>query len=151
LSHFHHLHTVASTVPKNGDLNPYGIVVISSTAGRLQAGDVLISNFNNKKNLQRTGSTIFEITPCGPRPLFARITKSMLAGRCPGGAGLSTALTVLPGGWVVVGSTPSKSGQASAAKAGCLIVLGNRGRVREIFTGNGINGPWDATSISRGA
>jgi hypothetical protein len=151
LSHFHHLHTVGSTVPKNGDVNPYGIVVISSTAGRLHAGDVLISNFNNKKNLQGTGSTIVEITPGGHRTLFARITRPMLAGRCPGGAGLTTALTVLPGGWVVVGSTPSRTGQASAAKAGCLIVLNNRGRVSETFTGNGINGPWDATSVSRGA
>lgn len=151
LSHFHQLRTVASTVPKNGDVNPYGIVVISATAGRLQAGDVLISNFNNKKNLQGTGSTIVEITPGGHRTLFARITKAMLAGRCPGGAGLSTALTVLPGGWVVVGSAPSRTGQASTAKAGCLIVLGNRGKVRETFKGNGINGPWDATSASRGA
>lgn len=151
LSNLKHIHTVASTVPKNGDLNPYGIVVLSSTQGRLQAGDVLISNFNNKKNLQGTGSTIVEITPGGHRTQFARITAAMLAGRCPGGAGLTTALTVLPGGWVVVGSTPSRTGQASAAKAGCLIVLGDRGRVRETFTGNGINGPWDATSISRGA
>jgi hypothetical protein len=151
LSNFKHISTIGSTVPKNGDVNPYGIVVISATAGRLQAGDVLISNFNNKKNLQGTGSTIVEITPGGHLTQFARITKAMLAGRCPGGAGLSTALTVLPGGWVVVGSTPSRNGQASTSRAGCLIVLGNRGRVRETFTGNGINGPWDATSVSRGA
>lgn len=151
LSKFKHIHTVASTVPKNGDLNPYGIVVISATAGRLSAGDVLISNFNNKKNLQGTGSTIVEITPGGQLTLFARITKAMLAGRCPGGAGLTTALTVLPGGWVVVGSTPSRNGQVSTSKPGCLIVLGNKGRVRETLTGNGINGPWDATSLSQGA
>jgi len=43
LSQFHQIRTVASTVPGNGDQNPYGIVVISSTVGRLRAGDVLIS------------------------------------------------------------------------------------------------------------
>src|SRR6202034_4845256 len=28
LSHFHHLRTIASTVPGNGDVNPYGIFVV---------------------------------------------------------------------------------------------------------------------------
>lgn len=150
LSQFSKISTIASTVPANGDINPYGIVVLSRNEGLLRAGNVLISNFNNKQNLQGTGSTIVQITPGGHRTLFATLTKAMLAGRCPGGAGLSTALTVLPGGWVVVGSTPSANGQVSTSSAGCLIVLGNHGRLRETLTGNGINGPWDATSISFG-
>ncbi len=151
LSHFHTISTIASTVPANGDQNPYGVVVIPATVGTEYAGNVLVSNFNNKKNLQGTGSTIVQVTPGGRVTLFARITSAMLAGRCPGGAGLTTALVILPGGWVVVGSTPSRNGQVATSSAGCLIVLGNRGRVRETFTGNGINGPWDATSFSWGA
>jgi hypothetical protein len=65
--------------------------------------------------------------------------------------GLSTALAVLPGGWVVVGSTPSANGQAATARAGCLIVLGPQGHVRETIAGHGINGPWDATAVSSGS
>jgi hypothetical protein len=147
----HTVRTIASTVPPTGDVNPYGTAVITRTSGRLTAGDVLISNYNDKANLQGTGSTIIEISPSGHRTLFARITTAMLPASCPGGVGLSTALAVLPGGWVVVGSAPSTNGQASTAKAGCLIVLGNQGRVREVFAGAAIDGPWDATAVSQGA
>jgi len=142
--------TIASTVPANGDVNPYGIVVIEHSAGRLHAGDILVSNFNDKANLQGTGSTIVEITPAGQRRVFARITKAMLPGSCPGGIGLSTALAVLPGGWVAVGSAPSANGQAATAKAGCLIFLNNLGQVAETMAGRSIDGPWDATAASHG-
>ncbi|MBV9451503.1 MAG: hypothetical protein JO345_37015 [Streptosporangiaceae bacterium] len=144
--------TIGSTVPSNGDVNPYGIVVLQHSAGRLHAGNVLVSNYNDKANLQGTGSTIVQITPRGKLSVFARITKAMLpsSGSCPGGIGLSTALVTLPGGWVVVGSAPSANGQAATAKAGCLIVLDNQGRLRETLHGDGINGPWDATAVSTG-
>ena len=148
LSHFSKLRTIASTVPHNGDLNPYGIFVITTSTGRLHSGDVLISNFNDKGNLQGTGSTIVEISPGGHRTLFARIQASKLPGPCPGGVGLTTALEVLPGGWVVVGSTPSTNGQAATAKAGCLIVLNSNGQVKETISGHGINGPWDSTAVA---
>jgi hypothetical protein len=147
---FTHLENIASTVPANGDVNPYGIVVVRHSQGRLQRGDVLVSNFNNMSNLQGTGSTIVQVSPSGRQTLFAQIAPSDLAGRCPGGAGLSTALTILQNGWVVVGSTPSANGMAATAKAGCLIVLDNQGRVRETISGHGINGPWDMTSVSFG-
>jgi hypothetical protein len=149
LAKFHQITTIGSTVPRNGDVNPYGTVVIRGSHGKLRNGDVLISNFNNKHNLQGTGTTIVELSPSGHRTLFAHIT-GRLPGACPGGVGLSTALAVLPGGWVAVGSTPSASGQAATAKAGCLIVLDNEGRVRETIAGHGINGPWDATALNRG-
>jgi len=38
--------TVASTVPANGDVNPYGIVSVPMSTGNLVAGDTLVSNFN---------------------------------------------------------------------------------------------------------
>ena len=47
--------TIASTVPKNGDINPYGIAVVPASVGKLHRGNVLISNFNAKSNLQGTG------------------------------------------------------------------------------------------------
>jgi hypothetical protein len=151
LSQFHKLTTIVSTVPANGDVNPYGIAVIGRSTGRLHAGNVLVSNFNAKSNLQGTGTTIVQISPSGHRTLFAHITRSMLPGRCPGGVGLTTALVELRAGWVIVGSTPSKNGQATTSKAGCLIVLDSAGQVRETIAGHGINGPWDATALDHGS
>jgi len=138
----------ASTVPKNGDQNPYGIFIVPQSTGRLHAGNILISNFNDGANLQGTGSTIVQITPDGHRTLFAEIDANKLPGPCPGGVGLTTALVVLPGGWVVVGSTPSTDGSLATSGAGCLIVLDRNGRVRETFSGPEINGPWDSTAVT---
>jgi hypothetical protein len=132
---------IASTVPQNGDINPYGVAVVQSSAGKLHQGNILISNFNAKSNLQGTGRTIVQISPGGQRTLFASI---------PGHVGLTTALVILPGGWVVVGNLPTSNGMAATAKAGSLIVLDNMGHVRETITGHGINGPWDATAVAMG-
>jgi hypothetical protein len=148
IGHFHKISTIASTVPHNGDVNPYGIVVIRRNEGKLQRGSVLISNFNNVKNLQGTGTTIVQVSPTGKRTTFAAINAKHLPGACPGGVGLTTALSVLHGGWVVVGSLPTTDGMSATAKAGCLLVLNNQGQVKETFSGNGINGPWDMTGIS---
>jgi hypothetical protein len=150
LGHFSKLRTIASTVPHNGDVNPYGIFVVRHSTGLLRAGNVVISNFNNKANLQGTGTTIVQISPTGHRTVFAHLDASKLPGACPGGVGLSTALVGLPGGWVVVGSVPSTNGMAATAKAGCLIVLNRWGHAVETFSGHGINGPWDSTAISHG-
>jgi len=150
IDEFHHINTVVSTVPKNGDQNPYGVFVVRQSTGRLHRGDVLVSNFNAKSNEQGTGKTIVEVSPSGHRTLFAHISNGQVAGRCPGGVGLTTALEVLNGGWVVVGSTPSSNGMAATAQAGCLIVLNRNGQVAETFHGHGINGPWDSTVAGRG-
>ena len=149
IGRFSHTSRVASTVPFNGDVNPYGVVVVDRSQGRLHRGDILVSNFNNSMNLQGTGSTIVEISPAGHRIVFAHITAASLPGHCPGGVGLTTAL-VLVHGWVIVGNLPSKNGQAATSSPGCLIVLNSSGKVRKIFSGHGINGPWDATVVARG-
>jgi hypothetical protein len=150
LSHFNTTSTVASTKPANGDLNPYGIVTVPTSTGALVRGDTLISNFNNSENLQGTGSTIVEISPSGVQSLFAQIEAKSLPGECPGGVGLTTALAILPGGYVVVGSLPTENGNAATAQAGCLIVLNNHGEPVETISGPPINGPWDMTAVSFG-
>jgi hypothetical protein len=150
IGQFSKLKTIASTVPGNGDVNPYGVAAVGLNRGKLRRGDILVSNFNNKANLQGTGTTIVQVSPGGQQTLFAHITRSELTGPCPGGVGLTTALAVLRGGWVVVGSTPSKNGNAATAKAGCLIVLDSHGTVRETISGNGINGPWDMAVLRKG-
>jgi hypothetical protein len=142
----HRTSVIASTVPGNGDVNPYGVAVIRRSTGDLFRGNVLVSNFNNKANVQGTGTTIVEITPSGKMFVFARISRHLRS--CPGGVGLTTALTVLRSGWVIVGSLPTKKGAVSGP--GCLIVLDRFGHVRETFKGGGINGPWDMGSLDLG-
>ena len=137
--------TIASTIPSNGDLNPYGVSRVPASTGALTKGNILVSNFNNSNNLQGTGTTIVQIAPTGAVTLFAQIDAKHLPGRCPGGIGLTTALVTLSKGWVIVGSLPTKDGTAATAKAGCLLVLNSNGRVVETFSGKQINGPWDMT------
>src|SRR5579872_635601 len=141
---------VASTVPANGDVNPYGVAVIPATAGSLTSGNILVSNFNNAANLQGTGTTIVQISPDGSMSQFAQIDAATLPGNCPGGVGLTTALVALKTGWVIVGSLPTTDGTSATAKAGCLIVLDSSGTVVETFSGHGINGPWDMTAWDGG-
>lgn len=76
---------VASRLPSNGDVNPYGIVRVPVTMGKLVAGNLLVSNFNNNLNQQGTGTTIVQITPGGTRTQFAKINAATLPGACPGG------------------------------------------------------------------
>jgi len=138
---------VASTVPGNGDINPYGIVQVKRSSGRLVAGNILISNFNASSNFQGTGTTIVQVAPDGTTTLFAGIDAGNLPGSCPGGVGLTTALVVLQSGWVIVGSLPTADGTSATAQAGCLIVLDNMGNPVETFSGGPINGPWDMTAL----
>jgi len=147
---FHTLSVVASTIPSNGDLNPYGLVVVQHSVGALVQGDALVSNFNNATNLQGTGTTIVEIAPNGTTKLFAQIDAKHLPEPCPGGVGLTTALVVLSKGWVIVGSLPTTDGTAATAKAGCLLVLNSHGQVVETLSGSPINGPWDMTALDHG-
>jgi hypothetical protein len=142
--------SIGSTVPTNGDVNPYGIVGVPRSVGSLVRGNLLISNFNNSENLQGTGTTIVQMTPSGNQSLFAQIDPSTLPGPCPGGVGLTTALAILPGGFVVVGSLPTTNGMAATAKAGCLIVLDSTGHVVQTISGPPIDGPWDMTAVSQG-
>src|SRR5438445_10440839 len=142
--------TIASTIPANGDVNPYGVAVVPSTAGSLTRGNILVSNFNNSANLQGTGTTIVQISPSGTVNLFAQINANSLPGPCPGGIGLTTALVALRSGWVVVGSLPTKDGTSATMQAGCLLVLDPMGNVVETVSGPPINGPWDMTAVDRG-
>jgi hypothetical protein len=149
---FTHNDTITSTVPSNGDVNPYGVAVVPTSTGSLVKGDVLVSNFNDAANQQGTGTTIVQVAPGSQQQtVFAQIDASKLPGPCPGGVGLTTALGILPGGWVVVGSLPTADGTSATAQAGCLIVINNKGKVAETIAGHGINGPWDMATVSAGS
>ena len=138
--------TVSSTIPANGDVNPYGVAIVPKSHGALTAGDVLVSNFNNAANQQGTGTTIVEISPGGHQKLFATIRPAKF-----GPVGLTTALVVLRSGWVIVGSLPTTDGTSATMQPGELFVLDASGKVREVIRGYGINGPWDATALDLGS
>jgi hypothetical protein len=141
---------IGSTVPPNGDVNPYGVVRVTKTVGNLTSGHILVSNFNDSQNLQGTGTTIMDIAPDGSLSVFAQVDPATLPGPCPGGVGLTTALAFLRTGWVIVGSLPTTNGMSATAQAGCLIVLDSTGTPVETFYGSLINGPWDMASFDDG-
>ena len=146
--------TLGSTVPGNGDVNPYGVAQVRRTIGKLRAGHILVSNFNNSGNFQGEGSTIVDMAPDGTMSVFAALNPNSLpnpvslpAGSCPGGIGLTTALVVLKQGWVIVGSLPTNNQGMTFTGSGCLIVLDRFGTPKETFYGSLINGPWDMTAF----
>ena len=145
-----HITVIGSTVPANGDVNPYGMAQVMHTVGKLTSGHILISNFNNATNAQGTGTTIVDVAPDGTQSLFAALDVKTLPSACPGGLGLTTALVVLNDGWVIVGSLPTTDGTSATAQRGCLIVLDSMGKPVETIFGSLINGPWDMTAHEGG-
>jgi DNA-binding beta-propeller fold protein YncE len=143
--------TRTSTVTDNGDLNPYAVVIAPVSAGKVQKDDVLVDNFNNLSNLQGTGTTIIDYNPSTHKTsLFAKLPQNLP--QCPGGVGLTTAMTMLKSGWVIVGSTPSTDGTTKTKGPGCLIVLDSNGQLATVWTGPNINGPWgNMAVIDRGS
>jgi len=138
--------TLISTVPDNGDQNPYAIAVAPVSAGIVQKGDVLVDNFNNAANLQGLGTTIVDYNPTTKKlTTFAQLPRDLK--ECPGGVGLSTAMTMLKSGWVIVGSTPSNDGTTGTKGAGCLIVLDSNGKFAGTLGDAAINDPWGNMAV----
>jgi hypothetical protein len=142
--------TNSSTIPANGDINPYGVAFVPPgfpAGGTVAAGDVLVSNFNNSANLQGTGTTIIALTPSGPiaPPGTAGtfFTSSL--------AGLSTALGALRGGFVVVGNVPTTDGSFGTIGQGALQVIDRTGQVVQTWSdATFLDGPWDLAIDDRG-
>jgi len=138
--------TLASMSPDNGDLNPYAVVVAPVSAGKVQKDDVLVDNFNNISNLQGTGTTIVDFNPTTKQTtLFAQIPQKLA--QCPGGVGLTTAMTMLKSGWVIVGSTPSTDGTTATKGDGCVLVLDPNGKLVATWSGPTINDPWGNMAV----
>ncbi|HEY5271920.1 MAG TPA: hypothetical protein VIJ34_01670, partial [Acidimicrobiales bacterium] len=57
----------------NGDVNPYGVAVVPASEGTLVKGDTLVSNFNDKGNVQGTGTPITQISPSGVATTSSKI------------------------------------------------------------------------------
>ncbi|HUE12718.1 MAG TPA: hypothetical protein VMR25_01020 [Planctomycetaceae bacterium] len=134
----------ASTVPGNGDENPYGVAFVPSgfpSGGKLRAGDVLVSNFNNFNNSQGTGTTIVSIAPNGHQSVFFQGS----------GLGLTTALGVLKFGYVLVGNVPTTDGTFGTLQQGSLLILDKNGNVVANLKDHvKLDGPWDLTVFDEG-
>jgi hypothetical protein len=142
-----HKHTtLTSTVPENGDQNPYAVMVVPATIGRLQKDHVLVDNFNNLSNLQGLGTTIVDFDPATRHlSLFASVPRNLP--QCPGGVGMSTAMAILKAGWVIVGSTPSNDGTTATKGDGCLLVFDANGKFVTAWSGPDINDPWGNMAV----
>src|SRR5439155_22979150 len=113
----------SSTVPANGDQNPYGVAFVPQgfpSGGALNPGVILDSDFNDKANQQGTGSTILRYAPAGGTSVFFQGQP---------GLGLTAALGVLKSGFVVVGSVPTTDGTSATVQPGCLLILDSSGKV----------------------
>jgi hypothetical protein len=135
---------VVSTVPANGDLNPYGVAFVPPsfpTGGAINPGDVLVSNFNASTNLQGSGTTIVDVPSNAPVTLFFQGTAPL---------GLTTALTVLQKGFVLVGNFPSPDGTCGSASAGSILVIDKNGHLVSTITDTTIQGPWDSALFDEG-
>ena len=150
LEGIHRHTTLTSTVTDNGDLNPYAVVIAPVSDGKVQKDDVLVDNFNNISNLQGTGTTIVGYRPSTKATyLFAKLPQTLA--QCPGGVGLTTAMTMLKSGWVIVGSTPSKDGTTATKGDGCVLVLDSDGKLVSAWSGPTINDPWgDMAVVDKG-
>ena len=127
IARFHKLTNIASTVPGNGDVNPYGVAVVEQSRGRSTVATSWSATLTTRRISRAQAPRSSRSRPAGIRTLFSHVRASQLPGKCPGGVGLTTALVALRGGWVIVGSLPSTDGTAATAQAGCLIVLDSNG------------------------
>jgi hypothetical protein len=136
---------VLSTIPSNGDMNPYGVAFVPAgfpASGLLQPGDILVSNYNNNQNLQGTGTTIVDFRN-GQQTLFFQ---------APSGSGLSTGLAVLKAGFVLVANFPTTNGTSATAEPGSLLAINPAGQVVWTLANKQIvDGPWDFTVFDQGA
>jgi hypothetical protein len=127
-----------STVPANGDQNPYGVAFapLSLKGGyALQPGDLLISNFNNGANLQGLGHSIVLIR-AGVQSLFFSANPAL-------NVGWSGGLGVLSNGVVVAGNTPTTDGTPATLQPGSLFFIDPNGVLLFQFTSpTNVDGPW---------
>jgi len=133
----------SSTVPANGDNNPYGVAFVPEgfpSGGAIKAGDVVVSNFNSSSLLQGTGTTIVQFDPRGTIAPPGEATVFFSSGL----PGLSTALGVLRGGYVIVGNVPTTDGSFDTIGQGALQVIDRNGNWLATWTdAKFLNGPWD--------
>jgi hypothetical protein len=141
----------SSTIPANGDVNPYGVAFVPdgfARGGTITEGDVLVSNFNNSGNQQGTGTTIIQLHPEGPLAPPGTATVFFTSAL----NGLSTALGVLRAGFVIVGNVPTTDGTSATIGAGALQLIDRHGKLLATWSDPKLlNGPWDLAVDDHGS
>jgi hypothetical protein len=133
IGHLKTILIIGSTVdPINGDQNPYGLTIAPVTAGGINAGDLIVSNFNNGSpfNIQGLGTTVEDLHPTqGAIP-----TRIAQDSRLTGPSAL------------VTGTTDDFAWVCAFTANGVPIVNDTAsGGVVEDLTGHGLAQPWGQT------
>lgn len=125
-----------STVPSNGDVNPYGVAFVPRNVipnAGLQSGDILVSNFNSNLNLQGMGTTIVRVNNAGTVTTFFTSANR----------GLTAALGVLTNGMVLVGNISTLDGTPATIIPGQVSVISPSGiYMGSLGAAGAIKGPW---------
>jgi len=131
-----------STIPANGDLNPYGLAFVPFAfppSHAVKPGQILVSNFNNQTT-QGLGTTIVSIDPSSAHTgLFFQATSAI---------GFTNALTIAHAGLVFAGSLPTSGG---TPEPGPLLVLDRNGNLlTQLGSTALVDGPWGMALNDRG-
>jgi hypothetical protein len=126
--------TIGSTVPTNGDGNPYGLAIAPATAGLITAGDLVVCNFNNSANTQGAGTTIVGLhaTP----------------GANPGGKPYGIAQDAKLQGCSALAMLPDDSISASAFTANMIPLVTPSGTPNTPFASDSFAQPWSEVYVA---
>ncbi len=131
---------VISTIPSNGDLNPYGVTFVPKGfpfGGAIHAGNILVANFNDSANVQGTGSTITRVADNGTTSTFFQGPPGEVLG-------LDGGLEALTRGFVLVGNVPAGPSAANPVGQGSILVLNKFGTLVTTLKSKAfLDGPWD--------
>ena len=127
--------TIGSTVdPLNGDQNPYGLALAPGKipGSKVVSGDAYVCNFNDKANVQGTGTTIVRLAP-KPASKPARVLQSASLDGC--------AATAFDSGnelW------------AASFSAGDITLYDNTLKLKKTFKGGTYVHPWAVSYTTTG-
>jgi hypothetical protein len=130
-----------STVPANGDVNPYGLAFIPKhfCSSTLNEDDILVANFNNATNVQGTGTTVSLLNSKNPQPVAGTFFTSELLG-------LSGAFGLLRSGFILVGNVPFDPAANGNVGIGKIQVLDCKAEVVAVLDARfGVTDPWGLT------
>jgi len=133
IKHLQHIVTIGSTVDAtNGDQNPYGLTIAPVTSGIIDAGDLLITNFNNGNPFNQQGlGTTTEVLHPTPGSSPTRLAQDPR----------------LTGSSAIVTGTNDDFAWVSAFTANGVPILGDTASsgLLAFLTGNGLEQPWGQT------
>lgn len=129
-----------STVPTNGDLNPYALIFVPEklhlpkhVTSLFSPGDLLMSNFNNSSNQSATGTTIVQLKP-GGTSVSTFFTSSLL--------GLTGAMNITPRGIIILGNIPQIPGMSGSTGTGAIQFINADGTLLYTLVDCAVTSPW---------